>query len=736
MSRVAARTHWRWLRPLSIALATWFVASLLFAPWLNPWAIWRAQRDGQTLMLAQRSRIDMQLIRDEALSHWLIHRQWPTAPALPGVHDPAQAVVAVDVPAEFELRFRYTDLFPQHSGLRGRALVYRLDPATQAWHCRPGVPAPSSALAPPECRSAVPWTLVEWLALLLALAIAALLALATLWVRLRPAVLEIARMPRRVFRHPVSALPQLHRQLGWLRMRDAVLRAAGIPGTRWRQALAYAGVGADARAALLAARVEAVASDAPAWTLPGRMRRWTLPQTLPIPLEHLWLYRPDPTLSAAAVVQQLRALPSGQDVVLVLSPDAASDAALLAFANDPDNLCACLDQPGQSEWLLRPSAAQVLVALLARQLQPSRLSPYQTHGGITRPAAFFGRQALLARVLNRTPGNYLLVGGRQLGKTSLMKALERRFADHPHVHCRYVSLRDHRLSARLASEARMPADSSLPALIEALTQRAGGRRLLLLVDETDLFLREEAASGYLQLSALRALSEEGRCHFMLAGFWDLYEAALLDYASPIRNFGEVIQLAGLERDACVALATEPLARLGLHYHDAGLPERLATACGHRANLVAIACQQMLEHLPRAQRLIDDAAVQAAMRSDAMFDALAGWARLSPDPVACRIDRILVYRVAQAQHAGSAAQADATVERILADCDTAGVAMDAEALRRALARLQLAHVLCRAEDGAHYRFAVPLFAAQFRPGEVDALLARELRSLRAEMPQPS
>lgn len=735
MRAAAARPRWRWLRPLAIALATWFLASLLFAPWLNPWLAWRAQRDGQTLMLLQRSRIDMLLIREEALSHWLIHRQWPAAPALPGVQDAAEAVVTVDAPAEFELRFRYTELFPPQSGLRGRVLVYRLDPASQAWHCRPGIPAPSSALIPQECRSSAPWTIAEWLAVLLGVAIALLLALAVLWTRVRPAVLEVVRVPRRVFRHPVGALPRLHRQLGWIRARDAVLLAAGIPQARWREAMAYARGGADMRAAALAARVEAVATRATEWTLPGQVWLWALPQSLPVALERLWLYQPDPALAGAEIVEQLRGMPSGQDVVLVASPGAEADADLLAFTSDPANLCACLDQAGQAEWLLRPKAAEVLVALLARQLKATRISPYQTHGGITRPAAFFGREALLARVLNRESGNYLLVGGRQLGKTSLMKAIERRFARHPRVHCTYLSLRDHRLSARLAAELGMPGDSGIHALVEALAQRAGGRRLLLLVDETDLFLREEAASGYTQLAALRALSEEGRCHFMLAGFWDLYEAAVLDYASPIRNFGEVIHLAGLEHEACVALATEPLARLGIHYGDGRLPAALATACGQRANLVAIACQQLLERLPRAHRLIDAQAVHAATHSDAMADALAGWARLSPDPLACRVDRILVYRVAQAHHVEPAAQAGTALVRMLADFDAAGVAMDAELLRRALARLQLAHVLSRTEDGAHYRFAVPLFAAQFQPGEVDALLARELQSLRAELPPP-
>ena len=113
---------------------------------------------------------------------------------------------------------------------------------------------------------------------------------------------------------------------------------------------------------------------------------------------------------------------------------------------------------------------------------------------------------------------------------------------------------------------------------------------------------------------------------------------------------------------------------------------------------------------------------------AVLDALAGWARLSPDPLACRIDRIVVYRAAQAHMARTPAL---SLPGLLQDFDHAGITIEAENLRRSLSRLQLAYVLMRDADGEQLRFAVPLFAMQFQPGEVDALLERELRSMREE-----
>lgn len=726
MSLRAGLLRWRTWRLLLIAAVAWFVASLFVAPMLNPWVAWKIAHDGQSMMLMQGARIDTMFLREEAHGHWAREGQWPSEIAVPGVHDPAEAVLSAELPAPFVLRLRFTDRFPASSGLAGTALEHTLDPATGHWRCQPGTPSPPSRWLTPDCQSSAPWTFIEWLSLLLGIAVLLLMGLVFVWFRARPAVAAIVHAPGQLLQQPLPALPGLDRQLGWLRVRDRVLGDAGIAGVRWREALRHVHAPAAAQAALLAARIGAADAPAQGWAVPGCVREWRLPDTLPVALERVWVYLPAPDLGGEAIVQQLRGMPNGQDVVLVVSPSLQAEPAVVAFAADPANLCVCLDLATQTRWLLQPGALALLVTLLTRQLQVTRISPYQTHGGITRPAAFFGRQHLLAQVLNREPGNYLLVGGRQLGKTSLMKAIERRFAGHPRVHCRYLSLRDHRLTARLAAELELPEDTGIDALVAAVSQRAEGRKVLLLIDETDLFLRHEASHGYPQLAALRAISEEGRGHFMLAGFWDLYEAVTLDFASPLRNFGEVIHVDGLEEDACQALATEPMARLGVHFATPDLPRMLVAACGRRANLVAIVCQHLLSQLGRAERVIDAAQVQAALASDPVFDALAGWARLTPDPAANRLDRIVVYRLACAQ-LGAVGERGVGLEDLLADFDAATVAIDAEALRRALARLQLAYVIRRDDSGRRYVFAVPLFATQFQLDEARALQQRELQA---------
>lgn len=719
----------RWLRFAVVAIVTWLVGSVLFAPWLNPFITRPTASDVTTHVLLQMSEHEMMFAREDVESFYARHREWPEY--LEVSND--NPTMTFDLPTRLVLRGTFTSRYPAESGLAGTRVELRFDPTVKQWHCQAAQPAPPPGRLPRGCEPppAAPWSIVDFLGTLLmgSAVVLAVLAAATALVLLlgNPEINQLRKQPRKLRRHPVQDLVRLDRQLRWRRQRTSLLVAAEVAAEDWHEAVAYAAADAHARAQLLALRLSARSSASLGWSLPGVVYEWQLPSTLPVALERLLLYVPAPGLPARDLVRHLRGLPTGQDVMLVVSPDRASDAALNAFASDPANLCAALDQATQTEWLLHPAPPDVLVALLARQLRVTRISPYQTRGGVTRPSVFFGREQLLARVLNREPGNYLLVGGRQLGKTSLMKAIERRFVDHPHVHCHYLSLRDHRLAARLAAELSLPADTPIEALVAVLADRAGGRRLLLLIDETDLFLRDEARSGYLQLAALRSLSEEGHCHFMLAGFWDLYEAITLDYASPIRNFGEVINLGALEHDACIALATEPLSRLGIAFAEPALVERMVTACGNRANLVAILCQHGLEQLERGERVLGAAHVRAAMASDALHDALAGWARLSPDPQACVLDRVIVYRLAQLRGQGDEAEATLTMSQLLQEFGEAGIAVGAEATRRAFARLQLAYVLKREGDG--YDFAVPLFARQFHAGEVDALLQREVESLR-------
>ncbi|UXI70376.1 ATP-binding protein [Tahibacter amnicola] len=654
--------------------------------------------------------------------------KWPRDLAALG-DDGADPVFAFAAPDELVLEARVKPGVDKLESLAGKALVFRYEPRAQQWKCELGTPPLPVHVLPSNCENVVKALaesgaeapLAETSAAMLrliAMCCIVLVGLGVIVLLRHPVVGPVQRNPGRLVRTPVTLLPRIDSGLRMLRRRDDVLAAARVTMTDWEEAVRYSAAAAVDRAQTLALRVGARCTSSNGWTLPGEVFEWQFSAELPVTLERAQVWLPRRGVAGENLVRYLRQVQTGLDVLLVLSPELESEAALRAYCQDRANLCVLIDLETQTGLLLRTDPLRALIQSMAQQLRATRISPYQTRGGVSRPSSFFGREALLSRIIHREPGNYLVVGGRQLGKTSLMKAIERRLRDHPKLACLYISLRDHRLAPRLATQCGLPVDTSLDAVVAHLLRQHPGRRLLVMIDEADPFFRHDACHHYAELSALRAISEEGHCHFLLAGFWDLYAAAALDYQSPLRNFGEVITVGGLEPEACQELATVPLHLLNLHFADSGLIGRIIRASGYRANLVAILCQECLEGLQQGERVILEGHVDRAMRSQATLDALAGWGRLTHEDAASRLDRIIVYYVAL--------NGSATLSQIVLLTGTQGADIDVDTLRRAFARLQLAFVLARQDDT--YRFAVPLFQTQFEPAELPVYLAQELKGL--------
>ncbi|MCB2262477.1 MAG: hypothetical protein LGR52_05985 [Candidatus Thiosymbion ectosymbiont of Robbea hypermnestra] len=244
----------------------------------------------------------------------------------------------------------------------------------------------------------------------------------------------------------------------------------------------------------------------------------------------------------------------------------------------------------------------------------------------------------------------------------------------------------------------MPADSSLEAVLDRLGEVETGKRRLLLLDEADVFVQRDAARGYACLNGFRNLSEEGRCQFILAGFWSLYRAASFDYQSPIRNFAETIGLGALEPEACRELLLEPMAALNLGYVSDALVTRILDLTGGRANLIAILCDQMLRDLGLAQRELTEADLERALASRSLHGALEGWTNLTEDETASRLDRLIVY--------GLIDQETFTLAEVLELLAEIGYRTEPERVRESLIRLELAFLVGRDQD--RFRWQVPLW----------------------------
>ena len=141
--------------------------------------------------------------------------------------------------------------------------------------------------------------------------------------------------------------------------------------------------------------------------------------------------------------------------------------------------------------------------------------------------------------------------------------------------------------------------------------------------------------------------------------------------------------------------------------------------GGRANLIAIACNDLLGQLDLTKRVIDEAAVDQALASDGIIDALDGWQRLINDEAAARLDRIIIYIAAET---GAFTRQD-----LLQRLGERGFEPAPEHVEPALRRLELAFILGR--SGGDFDFRVPLFQ-EIAKENAEAYLESELKQARA------
>ncbi len=338
---------------------------------------------------------------------------------------------------------------------------------------------------------------------------------------------------------------------------------------------------------------------------------------------------------------------------------------------------------------------------------------------------FFGRHRQIAHVVNRDLTNYIIVGGRQLGKTSLLREIERRFADNPAIACTYLSLSGEDVVRPIGHALGLPADANLDALVRALEDAGDADRRLILIDEADLFVGKEEESGFRALHQFRRLKEEGKCFFILAGFWSLYRSAIFDYQSPILNFGEVLQVGGLEPEACLALLTEPMQALNVDYETPDLPQRIVQECGGRENLPAITCAEIINGLDLESRVIRKDDVDRALSSKGIWQALSGWESLSgvEDIRPNTLDRLIVY--------ATIAPGRFSLEDIIRLIEQHGLAFFLDEIKEALERLQLAYII--QQSGSEYRYLVPLFAKLVQQADPEIQLGRTIRDFTDRAP---
>ncbi len=441
----------------------------------------------------------------------------------------------------------------------------------------------------------------------------------------------------------------------------------------------------------------------------------TLCSTFPLGLGSCLLYFPAKNLTANYIINKLKQeFMFSNVIVITLKP--SHQSKLHSYGKDITTRWIVPNNQELTTLLLHPEPVCIFTELLTDQLARKLISPYQTEGGITKEMVFFGREELLTRILNRDLANYLIIGGRQLGKSSFLKKIERYYENNSKVRCHYLTLFGNNLLDVLKKELRLEENVSQSVVLEKLGNIKHGNSCLLLIDESDQFIRDEMANNYPLLSFFRGLSELGNCHFIFVGFWNLYDA-VINYQSPLRNFGQSIRIGKLEADACRKLATEPMEILDIHYESEDLVEQILIATGQRANLIAITCNEMLGKLKNNQSILKQENVTNALHCEAIEIALSGWTQLTDDDKASRLDRIIVYVTVK--------KGRFNMKSLLGFFNKYNYVCSVPELEKSLKRLELAYIIKRDNKGI-YTYCVPLFRENLLEEDLLILLKQEMK----------
>lgn len=253
-------------------------------------------------------------------------------------------------------------------------------------------------------------------------------------------------------------------------------------------------------------------------------------------------------------------------------------------------------------------------------------SPYDATAGLVPPEMFYGRGAELDAVRGLN-GRCFIYGGRQLGKTALLKRAEQSFHAPSRGHyAKWIDLRAEGIGAsRTAAEIWIVLheklrelgvlDEKQPVPVPAKKQGVEGlvrfireflaantdRRILLLLDEADRFFELDGRSDFEETRRLKQLMDETGRRFKVV-FAGLHNVLRMTERPnhPLAHFGEPIEIGPLREGDEVREAADlirrPMAAAGFDFESRSLVIRILAQTNYYPSLIQLYCSHLLRHM--------------------------------------------------------------------------------------------------------------------------------------------
>lgn len=309
-----------------------------------------------------------------------------------------------------------------------------------------------------------------------------------------------------------------------------------------------------------------------------------------------------------------------------------------------------------------------LSAWLDAALPFSYALPYDATAGLVPPEMFYGRSEELEAVRGLN-GRCFIYGGRQLGKTALLKRAEQSFHAPKNGHfSKWIDLRAEGIGVSLApgeiwltlheklkelnvldakSVAPAPGkkqgvEATIKAIRDFLSTDSD-RRILLLLDEADRFFEQDGKNDFEETRKLKQLMDDTQRRFkvVFAGLHNVLR--MTEHPNhPLAHFGEPIEIGPLgegdEVREAADLIRNPMAAAGFSFESKGLIVRILAQTNYYPSLIQLYCSHLIRHVlsqvanrtktngPRY--LITDRDIEQVYSSEALRDEIRAKFRLT------------------------------------------------------------------------------------------------------------
>jgi hypothetical protein len=295
----------------------------------------------------------------------------------------------------------------------------------------------------------------------------------------------------------------------------------------------------------------------------------------------------------------------GRKIVIVLL-DGDSEL-LLRYTSSPFYTMVVVGEEEQKQIRSSRRPSGELLDLISSQIPISTLAPYETRSPVTG-SRFFGREYEISRIVGNPDTNHAILGIRRIGKTSLLREVERILRegqDAPHIvylDCSdLLSTEDYiREVVRKLNPRELPRLHLqkyvfyFPNFLERMS-KAHNSKIVFFLDEIDNLVIMQRGDWEL-FRMLRATANKGVCQYIIAGFREaMREQYLLD--SPFYNFAQEIRLSEFTRRQAQHLIVTPMEnlRVRIKNKDEVVGRIFDETAGH-PNLVQYYCMILLKQL--------------------------------------------------------------------------------------------------------------------------------------------